>query len=263
MPEGDTIHALARTLRPALAGRVVEALDSPLARLTRHGLVGRTLETVEAHGKNLLMGFDDGRTLYTHMKMKGRWALHRPDGRWARAGHILRVALHVPGRVAVCTKAPVVELLTAQERARHPILGALAPDLLAPAPDYEEMARRLRLEPHRAVGEALMDQRRVAGIGNVYKSELLFEARLNPFDPVDAVSEAALERLLKRATRWMRRNLMDGGPRRTRWGSAARGWVYDRAGQPCAICGDPVQMRRQGEHARSTYFCPPCQGVAP
>jgi endonuclease-8 len=260
VPEGDTIFRTAEVLRAALAGKVVTGLRSPLPALAEAGLPGRRVTAVEPRGKHLLIRFDDGRVLHTHMRMTGSWHVYRPAERWRKPGRQARVALEVEGFVAVCFNAPVVQLLTARGAARDRALTTLGPDLLAP--DFDPVAARQGLRRHddRPIGEALLAQQALAGIGNIYKSETLFLCGVNPFAPVAALSDADLDALVAKARALMSANL-SGAPRRTvpLGRGAGRLWVYGRSGEPCRRCGATVRMRRQGEAARSTYWCPSCQ----
>ena len=264
MPEGDTILRAARTLQRALAGRRVTAARAPMLPRAGEDFVGRTVSAVEARGKNLLVRFDDGRVLRTHMRMTGSWHLYRPGERWRKAGGAARVVLETDEWVAVCFAAPVVELLGPDEEKRHEPLASLGPDILGETFDYEEAVRRLREMAETPLGEALLAQRAVAGIGNIYKSETLFLTREDPFAPVASVDERRLKRILARARELMQAAL-GPGPRATRPTLArsrepgARTWVYRRDRRPCRRCGGEIRMHRQGADGRSTYFCPSCQ----
>ena len=265
MPEGDTIFRTATVLRRALVGGVVrKAIAQPGPGLSRvpdlSVLVGSTITAVESRGKHLLIGFSDGRWVRTHMRMKGSWHRYRP-------GEPLRLPLarascllETDTAVAVCFDAPEVELLTEAELARHERLRALGPDLLAAAPDLDEAVRRLRGRDAMALGEALLDQRAAAGIGNAIKSEALFMERLDPWAPVRSFSEDDLRAVMSRAAALLAANA--GGGRRVTTGRRSPGeslWVYRRTGRPCRRCGTLINARRQGEGARTTYWCPSCQ----
>lgn len=260
MPEGDTIHRAAHTLRRAIAGRTVTAWRSEKPELARVAdLVGRTVADVEARGKHLLVRFDDGRTLHTHMMMDGSWHIYRPGERWRKSPRAAVAVIETEAWVAVCFAAPRCDLLAPGEVADA--LRRLGPDLLDPDADLDEAIRRMREWADLPIGEALMRQHLVAGIGNVYKSEVLFLRRVSPFARVAALLDEALRGLLREARTLMKQNLR--GSRRTtrrRFGSE-RVWVYGRSGQPCFECGATIRMRRQGDTGRSTYFCPACQGV--
>lgn len=260
MPEGDTILRAARTLDKVLAGKTLTAARSTAPRAPAEGLPGLRVERVEARGKNLLVHLSDGRVLHTHMRMTGSWHVYRAGERWQKPARQARFVLETGDWVAVCFNAPVIELLTAAELARHTPLSALGPDVLAPDFDLVEARTRLRARAELEIGEALMDQRALAGIGNVYKSETLFLCGVDPFLPVAALSDRDLDRLVSKARALMAANV-SGAPRATRPGltSAERTWVYGRSRRPCRRCATPIRMRRQGTAARSTYWCPVCQ----
>ena len=261
MPEGDTIFRAARTLHTALAGKVVRAFRSPLGTFVDAALDGRRVERVEARGKNLLIHFDDGRSVLTHMRMNGSWHVYRPGERWQRAERRARLVLETDDFVAVCFDAPVVELVAAGRQAHHPTLARLGPDVLSSEFDAEEARRRLRARGDAPIGEALVVQRAVAGVGNIYKSESLFLSRLDPWRRVADIADADLDRLVATARELMTRNV-GTMPRSTRptLGGGGGTWVYGRRGEPCWECGTRIEMRRQGEALRSTYYCPKCQG---
>jgi len=261
MPEGDTIWRAARALQAALGGRTVTRVSSPLpavaASARRFGIVGRSVARVEAKGKHLLVRFEGGAVLHTHQGMTGSWHLYRRGSRWRQAPHLARVVLEAGEVVAVCFRAPRVELLSAPEAARQAALVRLGPDLMAEAFDAAAARARLRGAGAMEIGAALLDQSRLAGVGNVYKSEVLFLCGLDPFTPVAALDAAALDRVIATARRQMRRNL-DAVSRTTR-GAPGKHWVYRRAGQPCLRCGATVERRMQGDPPRSTYLCRRCQ----
>jgi endonuclease-8 len=262
VPEGDTIFRAASTLHRVLAGHRVVTCESPLAAVTQAAFAGHVVTKVEARGKNLLIVFDDGRVLHTHMRMDGSWHVYRIGERWFKKTEAARVVLTTADMVAVCFSAPVVRVLAAStvERDRH--VGELGPDLLGPTFDLDRARANIRAEPGREIGDALMQQRQVAGIGNVYKSETLFICRVDPFVKVSALDDATLDRLLLEARKLLQRNVRNAGPRTTRAALAGpRCWVYLRAREACLVCRGPVEMRRQGAPARSTYFCARCQGV--
>jgi len=263
VPEGDTIWRTARTLHAALAGKTVVAFDSVLpavvAASRRHTLVGRTVEAVEARGKHLLVRFAGGAVLHTHQGMRGSWRLHRVAGGVRRPSSAARAVIETADVVATCSLAPVVEVLSAAQAAAHPALARLGPDLLGPGFDPVAARRRLRERGDLEIGPALMDQTSLAGIGNVYKSEVLFLCGVSPFRRVRELDDAALDRLVARAGKLLRRNLGPGLRRTTSSLAPGRLWVYRRSGQPCRKCGTTIERAVQGEQARSTYFCPTCQ----
>ena len=242
MPEGDTIFRTATTLRSALAGRPLVRFEADRLR-ARPPEPGTLVQAVEARGKHLLIAFGDGRVLHTHMQMSGSWHVYRPGARWRRARTAARVILEVPDAVAVCFSAPVVELLDEREVRLHPRLAALGPDLCSPEADLDEALARLeRLPSETEIGVALLDQRVACGVGNVYKSEVLFACRADPFARVGDLDARTRRELLRKASELLRRNL-SGGPRTTYEGGLA---VYGRSRRPCPRCGTPIRSRRQG-----------------
>jgi endonuclease-8 len=262
VPEGDTIHRAARTLDRVLGGKTLTAVDSPLPQIASAGLEGASVSRVEARGKNLLVVFGDGRVLHTHMRMSGSWHVYRPGERWQRPRREARVVLTTPDWVTVCFDAPVVRLLRAQDVGRDRKLAALGPDVLTPDFDRAEARRRLRMLGAVEIGEALLRQSAVAGVGNVYKSETLFLCRQDPFATVESLSDRSLDLVLDTARRLMSSTLRRG-VRATRptlsTQTRERTWVYGRQGRPCRRCATPIRMRRQGADGRSTYWCPSCQ----
>jgi endonuclease-8 len=257
VPEGDTLHRTAAGLRPYLHGKTVTAArtQGPGDVPQVHRLVGTTITAVEAMGKNLLIRFDDRLELRTHLRMNGSWHRYRPGERWRRPPGRARLVLEVPGAVAVCFDAPVVELFEARAEALHPSLSRLGPDLLVDDFDAAEARRRLR-SPERAglsIAEALLDQRALAGIGNIWKNETLFAERVSPFVTVASLDDETLDRLVEAARRLLRQSAA-GVPGRQRTA------VYGRAGRPCRRCGSIIRSRAQGaELPRTTYWCPACQ----
>ena len=259
MPEGDTIHRAARTLDRVLAGKTLTAVDSPLPQIASAGLEGASVSKVEARGKNLLVVFGDGRVLHTHMRMTGSWHVYRPGERWQRPRREARVVLTTPDWVTVCFDAPVVRLLRAGDLQRDRKLAALGPDILAPDYDRAEARRRLQALSGVELGEALLRQSAVAGIGNVYKSETLFLCRQDPFAAVEFLPDRSLDLVLDTARRLMGETLRRGVRATRPTLSRERTWVYGRRGRPCRRCGTAIRMRRQGIEGRSTYWCPSCQ----
>jgi len=261
MPEGDTIRRAARALSTALAGRRVEAFTSSLpavaAAAERLGIAGRTVDAVESRGKHLLIRFEGGAVLHTHLRMQGRWRLYQGvAGR--SSGSRARAVLRAGDRTAACFDAPVVELLSRFEARDHRGLASLGPDLLAPDLDLDAVLSRLQAAPDRPVGELLLDQRICSGIGNVYRSEVLFIAGVHPGRRLPQLSREILLRILETARDALRRNL-GPGPRRTRPGAGPRLWVYRRGGQRCLRCGEEIRRAAVGDPPRSCYWCPGCQ----
>lgn len=263
MPEGDTIFRAARTLHGVLAGRTVTRLASPRAGIeplaARLRVVGSTVVGVEARGKHVLMRFSSGAVLHTHMRMHGSWHTYRRATRWRKPAHAMRVLVETGEVLAVCFDAPVVELLAPGEEAQHPALSTLGTDLLGPDFDPARAKAALRARPDVEIAVALLDQRALAGIGNVYKSEVLFLCGVDPFRRVASLDDAALDALVATAARLLRRNLASSGRRTTESQAGPPLWVYRRKGEACRRCGRAVERRLQGDQGRSTYWCPGCQ----
>jgi endonuclease VIII len=265
MPEGDTIARTADVLRAALVGRpIIAARARPQPGMRRvpdlSRLVGSSVTSVEPRGKHLLIGFDNGLTLRTHLRMRGSWHRYRPGERWHRPATAASVVLENPAAVAVAFSTPIVELLTGAELRRSTVLGSLGPDLLAAEFDADEAVARLRALPGEELGNALLDQRAVAGMGNVYKSEVPFIEGLDPWSPIAALTDGELRAALATGRRLLHANTRGGA--RVTTGSRAFGhalWVYGRAGRPCRRCGTQIRRARQGTLARLTYWCPRCQ----
>ena len=253
MPEGDTIYRTAETLRRWLGGREITAAESRIYGFPAGRLVGRYVEGVEARGKHLLIRLDQGEVLHTHLRMSGSWHVY-PTGRpWRRPAHQARLVLEAGERVAVCFNAPIVELIPARAEGAHPALGRLGPDVLADDLDLDEVRRRARTRPPElAVGELLLDQQVVAGIGNIWRCEALFLAQRNPWTERQKLTDEDLDALVSAAAVLMRDSALGRAVPPPRW-------VYNRAGRPCRRCGTLVEARRQGEHARTAYWCPSCQ----
>jgi endonuclease VIII len=259
MPEGDTVWLAARRMHDALAGRVLVRSDFRVPQLATVDLAGRTVTEVVSRGKHLLTRIDDDLTLHTHFKMDGSWHLYRPGARWA-GGPLseVRLVLENPEWQAVGYRLPVIELLARTDESRA--VGHLGPDLLGPDWDLDEAVRRLSEQPDREIGNAVLDQRNVAGIGNLYKMEVLFLQGVSPFTPVAAVRD--LPRLVERAQRLLVAN--KDAPWQVTTGDGRRGhehWVYGRAGRPCRRCGTRIEKAEQGEPGfeRVTFWCPRCQ----
>ena len=263
MPEGDTVWLVARHLHSCLAGQSLVRSDFRVPQLATLDLSGQHVLDVTATGKHLLARLDTGMTLHTHLGMEGAWHLYRPGHRWSGGPeHEVRVVLATGSWTAVGYRLRVVELApTADE---HLAVGHLGPDLLAEDFDVTEAVRRLRAAGDRPIGEALLDQRSLAGIGNLYRAELLFLSGISPWRPVADVPD--LEGLVGRARRLLRANaaraaqVTTGDTRPGR-----RTWVYGRARQPCRRCGTAVRAAEQGAapHARVSYWCPTCPTCQP
>jgi endonuclease-8 len=273
VPEGDTIFRAARTLHRALAGHEVVRFESVFPALTRiHDdtpITGRRVESVTAAGKHVLMRFTADLVLRTHMRMNGSWHIYRPGESWQRPRRDMRVVVATTAFEAVGFNVPVAEFLQGRALARQDDLRLMGPDLLADTFDASEALRRIRARPELSIADALLNQRLVAGAGNVYKSEVLFLCGVNPFAAVADVDDARVLALVTTARTHLQANVIDPtaqivtyrGFRRTtrRADPAERLYVYGRAGEPCRKCGTPIAIRAQGPNARLTYWCPQCQ----
>jgi endonuclease VIII len=265
VPEGDTLWRIANRLAPVLVGRRVTSLrlGSPAlaSAARRHRIEGSTIEAVEARGKHLLVRFSTGVALHTHLGMTGSWHLYRAQSRWRQPEHLARVVIGAGDVVAVCFVPRVVDLVLAAAEAAHPTLAALGPDVVAADFDPAAAVERLRARGGMEIGAALLDQTAVSGIGNIYKSEVLFLCRVDPFTPVAALDAAQLQRIAATAHRLMRGSVV-APSRVTAAAAGGRYWVYERIGRPCRRCGTRIRRARQGSPSRTTYWCPRCQPPA-
>jgi endonuclease-8 len=268
MPEGDSLYRLAAKLAPVLEGRVVTACSARrMTNDTVRSLVGHRIESVTSKGKNLLVRFDDGRVLHVHLAMEGRMFVERPRSAfWKPEAFEPDLRIVVDGGSVVGRRLPTLRLLSAVQAARVPDLAGLGPDLVRAGWDEDEALKRLRALPkEREVADALLVQRVIAGIGNVYKSEVLFLEKIDPRTPVARLSDEVLVAVLRRASDLLKKNL-GNGPRTTRATlGGARLWVYGRGGRPCFRCQTAIVRFVQGpgpEAGRSTYYCPVCQAPA-
>jgi endonuclease VIII len=274
MPEGDTIFRSARTLDRALAGSTVVSFETayaPLASVNDNTPVaGRTIENVESRGKWLLIHFSGDLILVTHMLMSGSWHIYRRGEKWRRARSHMRIAITTDQFQAIGFDVPVAQFHTAKSLARHASVPKLGPDLLGKEFATEDAIGRLRAHATEEIANVLLNQQVVAGIGNVFKSEICFECSVNPFRLVSSLTRDEVNSLLDRSRKLMKQNVSDNsgdaivtytGGRRTTGASnpGARLYVYGRRGKPCRRCGAAILTRKQGIGARSTYWCPVCQ----
>lgn len=261
MPEGDAVYRYARRIEQALLGKPIRAARAqgpgPMPRTDR--IVGATCTSVWTHGKNLVVEFDNGLALRGHLRMYGTWHVYRPGEPWRRPAREARLVLEVDGAVVVNFSAPVVELLEARALDVYRPLARLGPDLLDDGFDADEAFRRLR-DPLRAdltIGDAIMDQSVMAGVGNIWKHETLFRCGIYPWDRVRDLDDATLRSMIATAQELLRASAgLDGagGPARR-----PTPYVYLRAGQPCRRCGTRLRSARQGIDLRFTTWCPRCQ----
>lgn len=278
MPEGDTIFRTARALEKALGGKLVTEFETGLAKLASVNddkpLVGRTVEKVEARGKWCLIFFSGDLILVTHMLMSGSWHVYRTGEKWWMGRQRMRVAITCGDMQAVAFNVPVAEFYTSKTLERSSQVPKLGPDILSG--DFtvergvEALRARAQTHPEDEVGVALLNQRVMAGLGNVYKSEVPFAAGVNPFRRLSTLTAREMEVMADVSKKYMKANVTDGsgdgivtysGNRRTTHSMdrSDRLWVYGRQGQECRRCGAKVMMRKQGEQVRSTYWCPECQ----
>lgn len=267
MPEGDTIRRITRVLAAELPGRILDRLElRDRGEVTE--LAGRRILGVEARGKHMFVHLEGGWSLRAHLGMNGRWVKrHVGEARPARGATALLV---VGDALYACERAYAVETVRTKALRTHPRLARLGPDLLADPPPVTEATTRARHPAYgdREIGNLLLDQRVAAGIGNVYKSEVLFECRVHPRTRVRQLEPAELEHLFERAASLMRANLPTRRRttvplRRRPMPSSGRLWVYGREGKPCRDCGTPIRRFLQGDMGRSTYHCPSCQPARP
>ena len=274
MPEGDTIFRAATALNRALAGQAVTGFESVLPKLERvevdSGVTGRVVEKVEARGKWLLIYFSGDLILLTHMLMNGSWHIYRRGEKWLRRGVDMRVVIRTPKFEAVAFTVPIAEFHTTESLRRRRVFNELGPSVLAAGYDDAEILRRLRSKPEMTIGEALLTQSLLAGVGNVYKSEICFACGTHPFRTVESLSISELSCLVSTARKFLAANVTDSsdgksvmytGFRRTtgRMDREENLWVYGRRGKPCRRCGATIESRKQGLDARTTFWCPTCQ----
>jgi endonuclease-8 len=257
MPEGDTIASAARRMRPVLQGHVPDAIRTPHPRhaLDRwpERLGGRTITDVRTHGKHLFLRFEGDMTLHSHLRMTGAWAVYAPGRRWRRGAHRAWLVLERAGHHVVQFDGPVLELMTESRTRFDQRLSRLGPDVLASQFDSERFLSRLRGDAQtRGIGDALLDQSNVAGIGNIWKAEGCWEAAVDPWRPLSAVSDAEAMAIIDAVRPRMLQSVEGGrGPVDPR--------VFRLNGRPCRRCGTTILARQQGDDNRTTFWCPGCQ----
>ncbi|WP_314224530.1 Fpg/Nei family DNA glycosylase [Streptomyces zaehneri] len=264
MPEGDTVWQAARRLHDALAGKVLTRSDLRVPQYATADLTGRTVLDVTPRGKHLLTRVEGDLTLHSHLRMDGSWKVFTSDQRWTGGpAHQIRAILGTHDRTAVGYRLPVLDLLRTADEPRA--VGHLGPDLLGPDWNPERALANLLTDPARSLGEALLDQRNLAGIGNVYKSELCFLLGVTPWLAVGALPADRAAKLPSLAKKLLEAN-RDHPVRNTTGRRGQNLFVYGRAPRPCLRCGTPVRVADQGDGSRErpTYWCPACQtGPAP
>lgn len=257
MPEGDTIAYAAQRMRPVLEGWVPDEIRTPHPRhrIDRwpERLAGRAVSEIRTHGKHLFLCFDGDLTIHSHLRMTGSWGVYAPGRRWRRSARRAWLVLGRGGHQVVQFDGPVLELLTESRTRFDQRLTGLGPDVLAPEFDFARFLTRLRSDDStRGIGDALLDQRNVAGIGNIWKAEGCWEAGIDPWRPVSGLADAAaasiIEAVRPRMLESAQTGRMDGEPR-----------VFRRNGRPCPRCATRILARGQGDDNRTTFWCPGCQ----
>jgi endonuclease VIII len=277
MPEGDTIFRTARNLGRALSGKPITVFRSTYPLLTRFNddtpLVGQTVEHIEARGKWLLMHFSGGATLVTHMLMNGSWHIYRHGERWQKPRFNMRIVIENSDYIAVGFRVPVAQMHTAQSLARDRRIPQSEIDVLSPAFNTEKVVSSVLAHAGEEIADVLLHQEVLAGVGNIFKSEVCFVAGVNPFCRVSALSADQAQTLIDTAQRLVGANVLEdsgdtivtygGRTRRTTHESdpGASLWVYWREGEPCRRCGEPIRRRIQGPDARVTFWCQRCQPI--
>jgi endonuclease-8 len=256
VPEGDTIHYAANKIRPVLVGHVPDAIETPHPRFGRdrwpEKLAGRAVKAVDAHGKHLFIRFEGGLVIHSHLRMTGKWRVRDAD--WPTPRSTWLIIRHADKLVAQIN-GPVLELMTAGRTRFDRRLAMLGPDILAPELDEQAFIRRLREDdPTRTIGDALLDQRIIAGIGNLWKAEGCFEAQIDPWRQTGDVSDEEALAIVRVTRPRMQQSARDGMQERFKV-------VYGHRGDPCPRCGElsKIRSRGQGDDNRTTYWCPRCQ----
>jgi endonuclease-8 len=262
MPEGDAVWRTARRLHQGLSGQVLTKTDFRVPAIATADLSGGTVVETVSRGKHLLTRIDtpspggESWTLHTHLKMEGSWRVYERGQKWGKAGHLARVALHTGTHTAVGFQLGSTELVLREHEDQ--VVGHLGPDLLGPDWDPDEAVRRLTADPDRPLGEALLDQRNLAGIGTIYRSELCFLTGYDPRSPVRVVADPQRMVRLAHQLLFQNRHL----PQIATTGDKRRGrslWVYGKPGERCLRCGTPIQNGELGVQRRAAYWCPSCQ----
>jgi endonuclease-8 len=256
MPEGDTIYGAAQRIRSALVGKEIASIETH-ERFARdrwpERLSGRAVRAVESRGKHLFIRFDGDLTLHSHLRMNGWWGVYERGGRWSKSPSRAWLVIRTDDHDVVQFGGPVLELMTDSRSRIDSRIAQLGPDVMAAEFDEQSFLRRLRADdPTRGIGDALLDQRNLCGIGNLWKSEACFLAGLDPWRPVAEVSDDAALAAVRAVRPLMLRSGQGGGHVRDRM-------VFERHGGPCRRCGSTIRARGQGDDNRTTYWCPECQ----
>ncbi len=263
MPEGDTIFRSAETIRKWVDGRVVTSAQTKVPGLQLQRVVGESIVAVEPRAKHLLIRFSNNLALHTHMRMTGSWHVYRTGEKWRKPQWQAKISIECGDRIIVCFNAPVVELLKPTDERLHRSLNGLGPDVLGLGDfDFAEVQRRATTRDEKVlIGELILDQQVVSGIGNIYRCESLFIDRISPWISHTALGASQLDHLVQTAIRLMRANVGPAGDRGRSFdaGGPDKPWVYGRTNRACRVCGTPVNGGRLGTQARDIYWCPKCQ----
>lgn len=256
MPEGDTIRSAANRVGAALIDREIESIATPHPRFGRDGwperLAGRRVRAVDAHGKHLMMRFEGGLTIHSHLRMTGAWGVYPRGKRWHRGPHRAWLVIRTAAHDVVEFDGPVLELMTDGRSRFDPRIAQLGPDVLADEFDEPGFVKRLRQDdPTRTLGDALLDQRIVAGLGNIWKAEGCFAAQIDPWRRIRDVSDDEALAVIRAVRPLMQESVASGFPKTVQ--------IYKRTERPCPRCGGRVRARGQGDDNRTTYWCPGCQ----
>jgi endonuclease VIII len=264
MPEGDTIHHAANRIREALVGSEILEIATPHPRHAAdrwpERLRGHAVRRVDARGKHLFVRFEGGLTLHSHLRMTGKWGVYERGQRWRRSPRRAWLVIRTEDHEVVEFDGPVLELMTDSRTRFDRRIASLGPDLIADDFSEGDYLRRLREDdPTRGIGDAVLDQRIVAGIGNIWKCEACFLAGVDPWRKVGDVSDDEALAIVREARPRMRESALKGGRITTAPGGRWAVWVHERAGLPCQRCGTPIRARGQGDDNRTTFWCPRCQ----
>ncbi|HVV38122.1 MAG TPA: DNA-formamidopyrimidine glycosylase family protein [Acidimicrobiales bacterium] len=253
MPEGDTIARAAASLREWLVGREISAVDARDVAVAQRAekLVGQRVDAVDARAKHLLITVGD-LVVHSHMRITGSWHVYSRGDRWRYRHDAMRLVLEAGDRQAVCFNAPVVRVLPRRELATIPGLATLGPDILTGLDPATAAARFDAVDPATPMGDALLDQRVISGLGNIWRCETLWAQRVHPRTPVGAVDRSTREALVRTAAGLMQASVAPGNHR-------PRAEVYKRSGRPCGRCGTAIVSERMGRDNRTAYWCPNCQ----
>jgi endonuclease-8 len=257
MPEGDTIHYAANRIRPILEGHVPDELRTPHARFRRdrwaERLAGRAVRSVDAHGKHLFLRFEGNLTIHSHLRMTGSWGTYERGERWRRHPRRAWLVLRRGDEEVVEFDGPVLELMTDSRTRLDQRIAGLGPDIVKPDFDEREFLRRLRHDdPTRPIGDALLDQRTIAGIGNLWKIEGCFQAGIDPWRRTGQVTDEEALRIVRGIRPLMQESAAHGM-------QDAYRTIYNRSDRPCARCGGRILQRGQGDDNRKTFWCEGCQ----